>query len=154
MSKIKKRTLFCERVKVNRDKERRSRVIQSERDNQEINNIVAKANKTGQLPILMNRKPIDKLPQVETYQDAMNVIANATSEFEKLDPLIRREFDNDPAKLLHALENPKENIDLLQKVRVLEPVQEVIDPIVAELRDVKKAIVEAPQKTDEQPPQS
>jgi phage internal scaffolding protein len=154
-TKVKKRDLRDrKRVKINRDPERRSKVVGSMRDEQEINHIVSKAIKTGQLPVLMNRKPIEKLPNVDSYQDALNIIANANQEFEKLDPMLRREFGNDPAKLLEALQNPEKNLDLLQKAKVLEPVQEVIDPIVAELKEIQKVIVEAPEKTEEQPPQS
>ena len=156
MSKKIRKQYSRVQVRTKRDPERRTKAVQSERDNQNINNIVGKAIKTGQLPVLVGRQPIERLPNIDSYQDAMDKIARANSEFEKLPSLIRREFDNDPSKLLAALENPKENLDLLQKASVLEPVQEVIDPVVAELQKIEKAITspETPKKTAEQPPQS
>ena len=44
----------------------KTKAVQSERDHADINNIVARAYKTGQLPILVNRQPIPELPEAQT----------------------------------------------------------------------------------------
>lgn len=141
MSKKIRKQYSRVQVRTPRDPERRSKVIQSMRDEQDINNIVAKSIKTGQLPVLVGRQPIEKLPNIETYQDAMDKIVRANQAFEQLPALLRREFDNDPSKLLAALDNPKENLELLERASVLEPVKDVVDPIITELKNVQKAIV-------------
>jgi len=114
--------------------ERKTKCVQSEKHASNINNIVAKANKTGMLPVLMQRQPIQNLPTETTYQEALDKVVHANQQFERLPAAIRNEFDNDPRKLLAALDKPEDNLNKLLKAAVLEPVKEVIDPIIAELR--------------------
>lgn len=97
----------------------KTKAVQSEARNSDINNIVAKAYKTGQLPVLMNRKPMEQLPGVETYQDAMNKVVFAQQAFARLPSEIRNSFDNDPAKMLFALENSKDNPELTKKLQTI-----------------------------------
>ena len=78
----------------------KTKAVQSERDHADINHIVARAYKTGQLPILVNRQPIPELPQVQTYQDMLNKVVFAQQAFERLPSAIRAEFENKPEKLL------------------------------------------------------
>lgn len=72
------------------------------------------------------------------YQTALNAVATAKTEFEKLPANIRREFDNDPMKLVQFMDNPSEEnakkgvklgifkSDILDKFK---PVQEALIPI-------------------------
>jgi hypothetical protein len=69
---------------VTKVKERRTKAVQSERKSADINNIVARAYQTGQLPVLMGRQHIEQLPDVESYQDAMNKVVFAQQQFERL----------------------------------------------------------------------
>ena len=118
----------------------KTKCIQSARDEQNINYIVSKAVKTGMLPVLMSREPMQALPDVDSYQDALNRVVYAQQEFEKLPSLVRREFGNDPSRLLEALSNPKENLELLKRASVLEPVHDVVDPILQELKNISEAV--------------
>jgi phage internal scaffolding protein len=144
MSKAPKRRLKAanERVRIvtKTPKERKTRCIQSERSNSDINNIVAKAYKTGHLPVLMNRQPMEALPDVQTYQEALDKVVHAQQSFEQLPSEIRNKFENDPKKLLKALEKPEENIELLLEASVLEEVKQTIDPVVQELRNLNSSL--------------
>lgn len=128
------------RIKTAPCTDRKTRCVQSEAKAADINNIVAKAVETGQLPARMSKKPLEKFPPEMTYQDALDKVNHAREAFEQLPALTRDKFKNDPANLLHALENPKENLELLLEAQVLEEVKEVIDPVVAELQKVNENI--------------
>ena len=104
---------------VTKVKERRTKAVQSERKSADINNIVARAYQTGQLPVLMGRQHIEQLPDVESYQDAMNKVVFAQQQFERLPAAIRDEFDNDPSKMLQAVSQSGENPELKKKLQTL-----------------------------------
>jgi len=127
-----------DRVKTYGDPDRKTKAVQSEKHASNINNIVAKAHVTKQLPVLMHRQPIENLPTDLSYQDALNKVVYAQQSFARLPSEIRTKFDNDPAKLLQALQDPTKNLDLLVEASVLEPVKEIIDPILAELRKINE----------------
>lgn len=112
----------------------------SEKNNACINNIVAKAYKTGQLPVLMHRQPLPELPSEQTYQEMLDKVVHAQQRFEQLPASIRNAFDNDPKMLLRALENPQDNMELLLKANVLEEVKQKTDPVIAELQSINKSI--------------
>lgn len=102
--------------------ERRTRAVQSERNRSDINNIVARAHKTGQLPVLVGRKPVPSMPDVESYQDAMNKVVFAQQQFERLPSEIRTKFSNDPRNMLDAIEKAEENPEVktfLQEIGLL-----------------------------------
>lgn len=124
------------RVQTVVDPERKTKALQSEKKSADINNIVARAHKTGQLPVLVGRQPIQSLPSVSTYQEALNQVVHAREQFDRLPASIRNEFDNDPVKLLRALDNPQENLERLLKAKMLHPVKEKIDPIIASLQKI------------------
>ena len=75
-----------------------SKCVQSERRHVDINNIVAKAHKTGTLPVLMGRNSMPELVDNMTYQDALDKVVSANQAFELLPSEIRVQFDNDPKK--------------------------------------------------------
>lgn len=97
----------------------KTKCVQSEAKNADINNIVAKAYKTGQLPILMNRQPMTELPDVESYQDAMNKVVFANQAFERLPSAIRNEFGNDPSNMLRAVHNSETSPETKAKLQRL-----------------------------------
>jgi len=102
----------------------KTRAIQSEARNSDINHIVAKAYQTGQMPVLMNRQPLPDMPNVESYQDAMNKVVFANQAFERLPSAIRAEFANSPQNMLYAVENSHNNPELkskLEKLGLLNP---------------------------------
>jgi phage internal scaffolding protein len=103
MSRKIKKAYTRTRVKTQIPEERKTKAVQSERKNSDINHIVAKAYKTGQLPVLMNRKPIEQMPDELTYQEALNKVVFAQQQFEQLPSAIRAEFENKPENMLAAI---------------------------------------------------
>lgn len=102
----------------------KTKAVQSEAKNSDINNIVAKAYQSGRLPTLINRQPIDELPDVESYQDAMNKVVFANQAFERLPSGIRAEFANSPQNMLHAVTQSQSNPEIkskLEKLGILNP---------------------------------
>lgn len=72
----------------------------------DINNIVNGMALVPQAPAQPPQFGLEFNP--EFYQNALNTVATAKSEFEKLPALVRKEFDNDPMKLLQFIDNPSE----------------------------------------------
>lgn len=104
-------------------KSTKTKAVQSEKHASDINNIMARAHKTGQLPVLMNRKEAQPLPDGQTYQDALNKVVYAQQQFEQLPSNIRTIFENDPVKMLEALSQSDKNADVkvkLQEIGLLE----------------------------------
>jgi len=97
----------------------KTRAVQSEAKHTDINNIVAKAYKTGQLPLLMNRQPILNLPDAMTYQDMLNKVVFAQQAFERLPSNIRAEFGNKPENMLKAIEQSKDNEGIAKQLQEL-----------------------------------
>lgn len=95
----------------------KTRAVQSEAKFCDINHIVAKAHQTGQLPVLMGRTPIEEMPSATTYQDMMNTIVAAQQKFERLPSAVRAAFDNQPQKMLAALEHSKKDEKLADQLR-------------------------------------
>lgn len=126
-----------ERTRVQTDNpDPKTKCVQSERKNSDINNIVAKAHQTGRLPVLMQRQPIPAMPDVESYQDAMNKVVFANQAFERLPSQIRAEFENSPAKMLAAIEQSTKNPELkekLQKIGIIEPNAPLAEPLLVAL---------------------
>jgi len=96
--------------------DRKTKAVQSEKTHSDINNIVAKAYKTGQLPVLTSRQPIPKLPEAGTYQDMLNKVVFANQQFERLPSSVRAEFENKPQNMLHAIELSKDNAGIAKRL--------------------------------------
>ena len=80
---------------------------------------MAKFQKTGALTHYMKHAPqYGDATQVE-YADALNVIANANTMFEELPATIRKKFENDPAKFLEFVQDPK-NQEEMEKLGLKE----------------------------------
>lgn len=94
-----------------------TKAVQSEKKSSDINNIVARAIKTGQLPVLMSRQPIEQLPDAQTYQEMLNQVVFAQQSFERLPAEIRSEFHNDPVNLLTAVSEAEGNEALTKKLQ-------------------------------------
>lgn len=106
----------------------KTKTIQSEKHSSDINNIMAKAYKTGTLPVLMNRKEVEPLPGCQTYQDALNKVVHAQQEFERLPAEVRIKFDNDPANLLSAVEASEKNEGIKKELQMLGIVEKSVAP--------------------------
>jgi phage internal scaffolding protein len=83
----------------------RSRAQQHFRDEVDVNNIIARYNKTGLLPL--RRSTIgefrDDLVNSLTYQEALDVVSKSEEKFAELPANIRSRFKNDPAQFLQFI---------------------------------------------------
>lgn len=151
MSKIKPHGT---RTRVQTDNpEPKSRVIQSEAKNCDINTIVARAKQTGTLPVLMGREPIAELPTAATYLDMMNQVVQARQQFERLPAAIRNQFDNKPENLLATLEASQKDTkiaDNLREIGILNPKEETPPPEAKP--QIKTQTAEAAAAANEPPP--
>lgn len=97
-----------------------SRTKQSEAESCEINNIMARYEKTGLLEHINENGRYEDLPDGIEYHDALNLVLEAQQSFDDLPATIRKEFDNEPAKFLSFVENP-DNIEALTKMGLATP---------------------------------
>lgn len=112
MSRFVKAAHARTRVITDIPEDTKTRCVQSEKNSSDINNIVARAYKTGQLPILTGRQPMAELPNHETYQDMLNQVVFAQQSFERLPSAVRSAFDNDPVRMLQQLADDKRHPDV------------------------------------------
>lgn len=81
---------------------------QSEKDSCDINKIMARYEKTGMLPELIDREPrYGDFSAVPTFMEAQEVVAKAMTQFEALSAHVRDRFGNDPAQMLAFCADPK-----------------------------------------------
>lgn len=80
----------------------------------DINKIVAKFKKTGQLPVLQDRlgQFVDTI-SIGDYQTCLEKIRTAQELFESYPSAIRRKFDNDSTKFLAYCDELKSNPKLI-----------------------------------------
>lgn len=130
MSRTVKKGYKRQRVQT-KIKDTKTRVVQSEKDSSDINNIVARAHHTGQLPVL-NKQHIEVMPDVQSYQDAMNKVVFAQQAFEQLPSQIRAKFDNDPSKMLEAISASSTNPEIKDQLTEIGLFEKEIAPLVSE----------------------
>lgn len=88
-----------------------SRTKQSFKDQVNINKIIARFAKTGMIDSVNRRQPFyGDVSNIRSYHDAMNVVVEAQRLFGSMSASIRKKFDNDPAKMIAWLDDPK-NLD-------------------------------------------
>lgn len=80
---------------------------QSERDSTDINKIVARAQKTGFLPEGNGQGWYGDVSEIGDYRSALEIVQRANEAFMALPAEIRRDLDNDPAKLVEYLSDAK-----------------------------------------------
>jgi len=74
----------------------------------DINNIIARYQKTGELTHLnQNRGAFADLSEITTYQDMVNQVMKADETFAALPAQIRKRFENNPQKLIDFLNDEK-----------------------------------------------
>lgn len=81
---------------------------QESKEECDINNILAKYNKTGVLPTLIKQNPIyGDFSEALDYQQSLEVISKAEMQFKALPAKARDKFQNDPVKFLEFVHDPK-----------------------------------------------
>lgn len=107
-----------------------SRTKQSEAESCEINNIMAKYERTGLIEHAREGGTYENLPEPMEYQDALNRVMEAQQSFDLLPAAARKEFGNDPAQFLAFVDDP-ENVQRMAELGLLnEPPQPpAVDPL-------------------------
>jgi len=83
-----------------------TRAQQHHKDECDINVILERFGKTGQLPVNAISGNYGDFSGVHDYHTAMNTLIAVESEFAALPANIRNRFANDPANLVQFLDNP------------------------------------------------
>lgn len=99
----------------------RSRTKQEFWKQTDINTIMAKYDKTGQVdPLVLRDMQFGDFSDGRSFAEMAMKVKDAHFEFQQLPSQLREHYDNDPAKLLDALNKPEERENLL-KWGVIEP---------------------------------
>lgn len=100
---------------------------QSFRNDANINTIVARFKRNGQPITGTAKQPMyGDFADMPSYQESLNRVIQAQTDFETLPAKIRKEFDNDPAKLIDFLSNP----DNTEKARDLGLIPKLPEKVV------------------------
>jgi phage internal scaffolding protein len=83
-----------------------TRAQQHHKDECDINVILERFGKTGQVPVNAISGTYGDFSGVHDYHTAMNALIAAESEFAALPAQLRNKFANDPANLVQFLDNP------------------------------------------------
>lgn len=85
------------------------------REECDINNILRKFNKTGQLPEMIKRNPIyGDFSEPVDYQEALNIVLHADEQFRNLPARVRERFGNDPKRFLEFVSDPSNGEELVE----------------------------------------
>lgn len=109
-----------------------SKTEQSHKNECNINKIIARAEKTGMLPVNMNRGMFGDFSSVD-FLDMNIKIAKAREAFMSLPVDIRSRFSNDVSVLLDFIDNPA-NADEARRLQLLPPLS------AAELKAKEEAV--------------
>lgn len=101
--------------------EEKSRTQQQFKDEVNVNNIMKKYRKTGQITHLNNRtgKYAD-LSNAQDYFESIQTIRTASEAFDQLPSELRKRFHNEPAEMLQFINDPK-NYDEGVKLGLFNP---------------------------------
>jgi phage internal scaffolding protein len=84
-----------------------TRAQQHHKDECDINVILERFGKTGQMPVNAISGTYGDFSGVHDYHTALNTLIAAESEFDSLPANIRKQFGNEPANLIEFLNDPK-----------------------------------------------
>jgi phage internal scaffolding protein len=99
-----------------------TRAQQHHKDECDINVILERFGKTGQLPVNAISGTYGDFSGVHDYHTALNTLIAAESEFDGLPAKIRARFDNEPAKLIEFLNDPKNKDQAIELGLVNRPI--------------------------------
>lgn len=87
---------------------KKKRTKDSFKDECDINKIMKKYLRYGQLPALVQREPqYGDFSEVPDYQEALEIVHRAEVAFSALPAAVRRECENDPAVFLERVQDPE-----------------------------------------------
>jgi phage internal scaffolding protein len=89
-------------------------VKQSFKDECDINYIMDRYTKNGQLPDMIKENPTyGDFSSDKTYQEALNIVLKADEQFMALPIQIREKFHHEPSEFLTFVENPANQAELI-----------------------------------------
>jgi phage internal scaffolding protein len=111
-----------------------TRAQQHHKEECDINEILRRFGKTGQMPVNMSEALYPDFTDAVDYHTALNQIIASEREFDLLPATLRKRFDNDPANLVYFMQDKKnyqEAIELgLINAPKTEPQVQNIEPTV------------------------
>jgi len=115
-----------------------SKTVQSFGNEVNINQIMARAKKR-QAVYINPRQPIwgEDVSQGMSFHDTLNRIAEIRGQFMALSPDLRDHFDNDPAKMLEFIKDPKNEAEG-RKIGLYEPLKAEPLPVKVEVINQKE----------------
>lgn len=106
-----------------------SRTKQSDAEAADINNIMKKYELTGQLPDMIKNQPQYGDFAISTdYQDSLNTVIKAETQFEALSAVVRKRFGNSPTNFLEFVNNPDENLQEMIDLGLAQKVSKDTEP--------------------------
>jgi len=112
-------TMYGEREVVGVDTGLKTPVKQEFKDDTDVNNIVERFLRTGELSNMIQQDPIyGDFVDVPTYEEAFNIVLFANEQFDALPSNLRERFFNSPAKFLEFCSNP-DNRDEMVKLGLM-----------------------------------
>lgn len=91
----------------------------------DINNIMSRYEKTGLIDHIKEGGSYGDFSKVSDYHEAMNQVIKANDGFLTLPAKLRKKFDNDPAKLIEFMNDPKNKEEAI-KLGLMEQKEEKI----------------------------
>jgi len=107
-----------------------TRAQQHHRDECDINVILERFGKTGQVPVSAISATYGDFSGVNDYHTALNTLIAAESEFDALPAKLRARFDNEPANLIEFLNDPKNKDQAIELGLVNPPITSSFNELV------------------------
>ena len=143
------RSGLSSRVRVLASVGKRSLTKQSHKKETDINFLMKRYQKTGQVPASSNRRPMHGYFPAVDFMEAVSLVESAREMFSELPSDVRANFDNDPAALLAFVEDPA-NADRFAEMGLKEA-QAAEDVPVQPTASSPPAAPEAPPKAPSEP---
>lgn len=113
-----------------------TRAKQAFKDECDINNIMARYERTGVISHMQEHGPryLDMVELPQTYHEALNQVMEAKASFDQMPAKLRKEFDNDPGNFLFAVDaaaaGDADQVDRLKRLKLLpaDPAQPAAVP--------------------------
>jgi len=127
----------------------KSRVRQSEKDTCDVNKIMERFNRTGQLPIVQRVPPQYGDARAVDFQTAQQIVKDAQDSFNKLPSKVREHFGHSPQNYLKGISDTSEdNQKVLHKLGILverEPTEkDLLKEVVKNTKKVEKDLEKKP----------
>ena len=109
------RTKYGPKLAVNQTFLKPTRTKQSFQAECDINGILARYEKTGLISHVKQNQPMyADLVGASDYHSSLNMVIQAQEAFQALPSKIRERFENDPARFLAFMENPKNQDEMIE----------------------------------------